>query len=58
MSCGLVQRSDEERVINAFRAQYEDSYRYPTYDAEVDTGKLDPERAAAAVIQACRARRP
>jgi hypothetical protein len=54
----LVQRSDEERVINAFRAQYEDSYRYPTYDAEVDTGKLDPERAAAAVIQACRARRP
>ena len=47
-----------DRMPGHARAQYEDSYRYPAYDAEVDTGKLDPESAAAAVIQAWRARHP
>jgi len=47
-----------DRMPGHARAQYEDSYRYPAYDAEVDTGKLDPESAAAAVIQAWRARNP
>jgi chloramphenicol 3-O phosphotransferase len=45
-----------DRMRGHARAQYEDSYRYPTFDAEVDTGRLDPESAAAAVIQAWRAR--
>ena len=38
------------RMSGHARAQYEDSYRYSTYDAEVDTGTLDPEAAAAAVL--------
>ena len=38
------------------RSQYEDSYRYPTYDAEVDTGRLDAPDAAAAVLAGWRAR--
>ena len=38
------------------RAQYEDSYRYPTYDSEVDTGTLDPDAAAAAVLRGWHAR--
>jgi Chloramphenicol 3-O-phosphotransferase len=45
------------RMAGHARAQYEDSYRYPTYDAEVDTGTLDPDAAAAAVIASWRARR-
>jgi chloramphenicol 3-O phosphotransferase len=45
-----------DRMPGHARAQYEDSYRYPTYDADVDTGELDPESAAEAVIQAWRAR--
>lgn len=47
-------RSD--RVPGHARAQYEDSYRYPTYDAAVDTGILDPDAAAAAVLAEWRAR--
>jgi chloramphenicol 3-O phosphotransferase len=47
-----------DRIPGHARAQYEDSYRYATYDAEVDTGKLDPERAADAVIRAWRAKGP
>jgi chloramphenicol 3-O phosphotransferase len=45
-----------DRMPGQARAQYEDSYRYPKYDAEVDTGELDPESAAAAVIQTWRTR--
>jgi chloramphenicol 3-O phosphotransferase len=45
-----------DRMPGHARAQYEDSYRYPTYDTAVDTGKLDPENAADAVIHAWRAR--
>jgi chloramphenicol 3-O phosphotransferase len=45
-----------DRMPGHARAQYEDSYRYPTYDAEVDTGKLDPDSAADAVIRAWRVR--
>jgi chloramphenicol 3-O phosphotransferase len=47
-----------DRMPGHARAQYEDSYRFPTYDAEVDTGELDPERAADAVMQAWVMRMP
>lgn len=48
----LVAREDARgnRMRGHARAQYEDAYRYPAYDAEVDTGVLDPEAAAEAVI--------
>ena len=45
-----------DRMPGHARAQYDDSYRYPMYDAEVDTGILDPDAAAAAVIAGWRAR--
>lgn len=45
-----------DRMPGHARAQYEDSYRYPTYDAEVDTGTLDPDAAAVAVLAGWRAR--
>ena len=44
------------RMLGHARSQYEDSYRYPTYDAEVDTGTLDPDTAAAAVLAGWHAR--
>ena len=45
-----------DRMAGHARAQYEDAYRYPTYDAEVDTGTLDPDAAAAAVLRGWHAR--
>jgi chloramphenicol 3-O-phosphotransferase len=39
------------------RSQYDEVYRYPAYDAEVDTGTLDPGAAAAAVLVGWRSRR-
>jgi chloramphenicol 3-O phosphotransferase len=45
-----------DRMPGHARAQYEDSYRYPTYDTEVDTGILDPDTAAAAVLSGWHAR--
>jgi chloramphenicol 3-O phosphotransferase len=44
------------RMLGQARAQYEDAYRYPTYDAEVDTGTLDPDTAAVAVLRGWHAR--
>jgi chloramphenicol 3-O phosphotransferase len=44
------------RMPGQARSQYDDAYRYPTYDAEVDTGVLDPDAAATAVLTAWRAR--
>ncbi len=38
------------------RSQYLQAYRYPTYDAHVVTGVLDPDEAAAAVCADWRAR--
>jgi chloramphenicol 3-O phosphotransferase len=45
-----------DRMAGHARAQYEDSYRYPIYDAEVDTGTLDADTAAAAVLRGWHAR--
>jgi chloramphenicol 3-O phosphotransferase len=50
------ERERGDRMPGHARSQYEDSYRYPTYDSEVDTGVLDPDAAAAAVLGAWRAR--
>jgi chloramphenicol 3-O phosphotransferase len=54
----LVAREEARgnRMIGHAQAQYEDSYRYPAYDAEVDTGLLDPEAAAAHVLKNWRKR--
>jgi chloramphenicol 3-O phosphotransferase len=46
-----------DRMPGQARAQYDDAYRFPTYDAQVDTGTLDPGDAAAAVLAGWRARR-
>jgi chloramphenicol 3-O phosphotransferase len=46
-----------DRMPGHARAQYEDAYRHPAYDAEVDTGALDPDAAAAAVLAGWRDRR-
>ena len=45
-----------DRMPGQAQSQYEDAYRYPTYDAEVDTGRLDAQAAAAAVLAGWRAR--
>jgi chloramphenicol 3-O phosphotransferase len=45
-----------DRMPGHARAQYEDAYRHPTYDAEVDTGTLDPDAAAEVVLAGWRAR--
>jgi chloramphenicol 3-O phosphotransferase len=45
-----------DRIAGQAVSQYEDSYRFPTYDAEVDTGTMDPDTAAAAVLAGWRAR--
>lgn len=50
------ERDRSDRMPGHARAQYEDSYRYPAYDAEVDTGTLDPDAAAAAVLAGWRSR--
>jgi chloramphenicol 3-O phosphotransferase len=50
------ERDRSDRMPGHARAQYEDSYRYPAYDAEVDTGTLDPGAAAAAVLAGWRSR--
>jgi chloramphenicol 3-O phosphotransferase len=50
------EQARSDRMLGHARAQYEDSYRYPTYDAEVDTGTLDPDAAADAVLAGWRAR--
>jgi chloramphenicol 3-O phosphotransferase len=50
------EQARSDRMPGHARAQYEDSYRYPTYDAEVDTGTLDPDAAAASVLAGWRAR--
>jgi chloramphenicol 3-O-phosphotransferase len=44
------------RMVGQARAQYEDSYRFPVYDAEVDTGTLEPDAAADAVLAGWRDR--
>jgi chloramphenicol 3-O phosphotransferase len=46
------ERTRGDRMRGHARSQYEDSYRYPVYDAQVDTGTLDPESAAAAIPDA------
>jgi len=50
------ERARADRMPGQARSQYEDAYRYPTYDAEVDTGVLAPDAAAAAVLAGWRAR--
>jgi chloramphenicol 3-O phosphotransferase len=45
-----------DRMPGQARAQYEDAYRYPSFHAEVDTGTLDPDAAAASVLAGWRAR--
>jgi chloramphenicol 3-O-phosphotransferase len=45
-----------DRMDGHARSQYELAYRYPRYDAEVDTGKLDPDAAADVVLKGWRAR--
>lgn len=45
-----------DRMTGQARSQYEDAYRFPAYDAEVDTGALDPEAAAEGVLVGWRAR--
>ena len=50
------ERARSDRMPGHARSQYEDAYRWPVYDAEVDTGTLDPEAAAAAVLSGWRAR--
>ena len=45
-----------DRMPGHARSQYEDSHRHPSYDAEVDTGSLTPDAAAAAVLAGWRAR--
>ncbi len=44
------------RMHGQARSQYEDVYRYPVYDAEADTGILEPDAAADAVLAGWRAR--
>ncbi len=46
----------EARLPGHPRSQHAVVHRHPTYDAEVDTGVLDPDAAAAAVIADWRAR--
>ena len=46
-----------DRMRGQGRSQYTDSYRHPVYDAEVDTDCLDPDEAAAAVLEGWRRRR-
>jgi chloramphenicol 3-O-phosphotransferase len=43
------ERARANRMPGHARAQYDDAYRYPIYDAEVDSGELDPDAAAAVV---------
>lgn len=50
------ERARSDRMSGHARSQYEIAYRYPTYDAHVDTGTLDPDAAAAAVCAGWRAR--
>jgi chloramphenicol 3-O phosphotransferase len=45
-----------DRMPGQARSQYEDAYRYPIYDATVDTGRLAPDDAAEAVLTGWRAR--
>ena len=45
-----------DRMPGQARSQYEASHRYPSYDAEVDTGSLTPDAAAVAVLAGWRAR--
>ncbi len=44
------------RMAGQARSQYDVVYRHATYDAAVDTGTLDPDAAAAAVLAGWRAR--
>lgn len=46
------ERDRGDRVIGMARAQYPVVHQFPAYDARVDTGALDPEAAADAVIAA------
>lgn len=50
------EQARSDRMPGHARSQYQQAYRYPTYDAQVDTGVLDPDAAAAAVCAAWRAR--
>ena len=50
------EQARRNRLPGQARAQYEAAYRYPTYDTEVDTGELDPDAAATAILAAWRAR--
>jgi chloramphenicol 3-O phosphotransferase len=50
------ERARSDRMPGHARAQYEAAYRYPAHDAEVDTGTLAPDAAAAAVLAGWRAR--
>ncbi len=50
------ERARADRMPGHARSQYEAAYRYPTYDAEVDTGILDPDVAASVVHRGWHAR--
>ena len=52
------EQARSDRMPGHARSQYHDAYRHPSYDAEVDTGVLDPDAAAAAVLQGWRSRKP
>jgi chloramphenicol 3-O phosphotransferase len=51
------ERARGDRMPGQARSQYDAAYRYPTYDATVDTGRLAADDAAAAVLADWRARR-
>jgi chloramphenicol 3-O phosphotransferase len=46
------ERARGDRLVGLARAQHGVVHRYPAYAAEVDTGRLDPDEAAAAVARA------
>jgi chloramphenicol 3-O phosphotransferase len=52
------ERQRGDRTPGQARAQYEAAYRFPAFDAEVDTGRLSPDDGAAAVLAGWRRRQP
>ena len=46
------ERARGDRLVGLARAQHDVVHRHPTYAVEVDTGRMDPDEAAAAVIAA------
>jgi len=45
------ERDRADRVVGMAAAQFDVVHSFPTYDARVDTGRLTPEEAAAAILR-------